>query len=97
MSKKICVLYGDGIGPLVVDEAVRVISSLRQDISFEYARIGFGAYQELGSSLPNETVEMIKNSDASLFGAVMDGKTTPDMKGNLKTQEVTDYVINGLK
>jgi len=41
MSKKICVLYGDGIGPLVVDEAVRVISSLRQDISFKYARIGF--------------------------------------------------------
>lgn len=70
---KITVLRGDGIGKEVVGEAVRVLQALEIDFEFDYAGIGYDCYKETGSSLPQKTIEKVRSSDATLFGAV----TTP--------------------
>ena len=73
MTKKIAVLAGDGIGPEIVAEAVKVLNAFKQDgleIELEYGLIGGAAYDETGSPLPNETLQMAKQADAILLGAV---------------------------
>lgn len=73
MTKKIAVLAGDGIGPEIVAEAVKVLNAFKQDgldIELEYGLIGGAAYDETGSPLPDETLQMAKQADAILLGAV---------------------------
>ncbi len=73
MTKKIVILAGDGIGPEIVDEAVKLLKSLRSeglDIELEYGLIGGAAYDETGTPLPDETVAMSRTADAILLGAV---------------------------
>ena len=73
MTKKIAVLAGDGIGPEIVAEAVKVLNAFKQDgldIELEYGLIGGAAYDEKGSPLPDETLQMAKQADAILLGAV---------------------------
>jgi homoisocitrate dehydrogenase len=75
---RICLLPGDGIGPEVVAQAVRVLQALDLDLTFDSGEIGFGAYQRLGSPLPEETLAKIQAADATLFGAVT---TPPNIPG----------------
>jgi 3-isopropylmalate dehydrogenase len=73
MTKKIAVLPGDGIGPEIVAEAVKVLEALKSqglDVVLEYGLIGGAAYDETGTPLPAETVTVSKNADAILLGAV---------------------------
>ena len=73
MTKKIAVLAGDGIGPEIVAEAVKVLNAFKQDglaIELEYGLIGGAAYDETGRPLPDETLQMAKEADAILLGAV---------------------------
>jgi len=70
---KICLLSGDGIGPEVIDCAVNVLRSLPVEWDFIEGGIGYAEYQRFGSPLPEETLQKIRNTDATLFGAV----TTP--------------------
>ena len=73
MTKKIAVLPGDGIGPEIVTEAVKVLNALKQDgldIELEYGLIGGAAYDETGTPLPQETIRISKEADAILLGAV---------------------------
>jgi 3-isopropylmalate dehydrogenase len=73
-TKKIYVLPGDGIGPEVTKEAVRVLEWFNENYhsGFEiaYGYIGGSAYDKTGNPLPAETVEQAKQSDAVLLGAV---------------------------
>ncbi|RQW44922.1 3-isopropylmalate dehydrogenase [Novosphingobium sp. LASN5T] len=70
---KIAVLPGDGIGPEVTHEAVRVIEALGLgDIAMEQAPVGGAAYKAHGHPLPPATLEIARQSDAILFGAVGD-------------------------
>ncbi len=73
MSYRICLLPGDGIGPEVIAQAEKVLKALDLQFEFELGDIGFGAYQKHGTPLPDSTLESIRKSDATLFGAV----TTP--------------------
>jgi homoisocitrate dehydrogenase len=75
---RICLLPGDGIGPEVIGQAARVLLALELDLIFEQGEIGFGAYQKLGSPLPEETLSKIRAADATLFGAVT---TPPNIPG----------------
>ena len=75
---RICLLPGDGIGPEVIGQAARVLLALELDLTFEQGEIGFGAYQKLGSPLPEETLSKIRAADATLFGAVT---TPPNIPG----------------
>ncbi len=73
MTKKIAVLAGDGIGPEIVAEAVKVLERLRGDgldIELEDGLVGGAAYDVHGTPLPTETLDLAKASDAILLGAV---------------------------
>jgi homoisocitrate dehydrogenase len=70
---KICLLAGDGIGPEVVACAERVLRALPLNFEFSRGEIGYDAYTQLGTPLPEATLEKIQTSSAALFGAV----TTP--------------------
>lgn len=71
---KIAVLPGDGIGPEVMSEALKVLDVIAQqeNISFEFtgADVGGIAIDNHGEALPESTLEVCRNSDAILFGAV---------------------------
>jgi 3-isopropylmalate dehydrogenase len=71
---RIAILPGDGIGPEIISQARRVLDRIaeRYGRQFEYreALVGGAAYEATGHPLPRETLEVCKNSDAVLFGAV---------------------------
>ncbi|NNC73776.1 MAG: 3-isopropylmalate dehydrogenase, partial [Sphingomonadaceae bacterium] len=69
----IALLPGDGIGPKVVAEAVRVLDALAiEGFDFKEAPVGGAAYHESGHPLPGATLDLAKRADAILFGAVGD-------------------------
>ena len=71
--KKILVLPGDGIGPEIIHEAVRVLECLREHglaVEIEQGLIGGAAYDATQSPLPAQTIELAKAADAVLLGAV---------------------------
>ena len=71
---KIAVLPGDGIGPEIVAEAVKVLKALAPTFQLEGAPVGGAAYDLSGHPLPPATLELAKSADAILFGAVGDWK-----------------------
>ena len=74
MSHKIAVLPGDGIGPEIVEQAVKVLKTLDCSFELEYADVGGVAYANHGHPLPEATLNLAKQADAVLFGAVGDFK-----------------------
>ncbi len=74
MKKNIAVLPGDGIGPEVMAEAVKVLDAAQKKFSFElayhYADVGGIAIDNHGEALPPATLELCAVSDAILFGSV---------------------------
>lgn len=70
MPLKIAILGGDGIGPEVVAEAVKVLEASGVSAELEHALIGGAAYDDSGSPLPKSTLDLCKASDAVLLGAV---------------------------
>jgi len=74
MSDQIAVLPGDGIGPEIMEQAVRVLESLKLPLTLEHALVGGAAYDVHGHPLPPKTLELAKASRAVLFGAVGDWK-----------------------
>ncbi len=74
MTKKIAVLAGDGIGPEIMAEAMKVLnvlnSQMNLELEFENGLIGGAAYDEYGSPFPQQTIDLVKAADAILLGAV---------------------------
>ncbi len=72
MSKKIAVLPGDGIGPEIIAQAVRVLEIFAQELDYEFAfsSMGGAAYDEYGSPYPEATQKLAREADAVLLGAV---------------------------
>src|SRR6195256_6009090 len=71
---KIAVLPGDGIGTEIVAEALRVLDTLDLSFETEQALVGGAAYEAHGHPLPDATLQLAKDADAVLFGAVGDWK-----------------------
>ncbi len=73
-SYNIAVIKGDGIGPEIVDEAIKVLDAAckGEDIELNYEEYLMGgcAYDATGNPLPQETIDGAKKSDAILFGAI---------------------------
>jgi len=73
-SYKIGVIKGDGIGPEIVDEAIKVLDSVSVaqgfNIKYEEMLLGGAAIDETGVPLPEETIQGVKKCDAVLFGAI---------------------------
>lgn len=74
MNKKILVLPGDGIGPEIIAEAVKVLNALNQQhnlgLSIEEAIIGGVAFDQEGTPLPEDSLNAAYRADAILLGAV---------------------------
>jgi 3-isopropylmalate dehydrogenase len=74
MDYKIAVIKGDGIGPEVIDQAIEVLNKIGEkhghNFNYKYVLAGGCAIDETGTPLPAETLEVCKNSDAVLLGAV---------------------------
>src|SRR5688500_5142739 len=74
MSHTIAVLPGDGIGPEIVPQAVRVLLAVAEKhgirIQLEDGLVGGCAYDATGHPLPPETLELCRRADAVLLGAV---------------------------
>lgn len=71
----IAVLPGDGIGPEIVRQAVKVLEALRSpgfDFRLEYAPVGGAAIEQTGHPLPEDTIDLALRAEAVLFGAVGD-------------------------
>jgi 3-isopropylmalate dehydrogenase len=71
---KIAVLPGDGIGPEIVAQAVKVLNALDLNIVMTEAPIGGAGYESAGDPLPDATLKLAKSADAVLLGAVGDWK-----------------------
>jgi 3-isopropylmalate dehydrogenase len=71
---KVAVLPGDGIGPEIISQALRVLKKLELGFEFQEAPVGGAAYASQGDPLPEKTLSLAKQADAVLFGAVGDPK-----------------------
>lgn len=86
--KNILVLPGDGIGPEITQEAVKVMKAAAEafnfTLNFDYGLIGADAIYKKQTPLPDETVEKAEKSDAILLGAVgvpeLDGEKDPNRR-----------------
>nr|WP_290932271.1 isocitrate/isopropylmalate family dehydrogenase [Haliscomenobacter sp.] len=78
MDKKIAVLPGDGVGPEVVEQGVKVLEAIadrfQHQFTFHYLDVGAAAIEKFGVPLPSNTLEVCQRCDAILFGAVGDPK-----------------------
>lgn len=73
MTKQIAVLQGDGIGPEIIGQAVKVLDKLIEqglDARYEYGLLGGSAYDAYGSPYPEATQTLCRKADAVLLGAV---------------------------
>ncbi|NJD08001.1 MAG: 3-isopropylmalate dehydrogenase [Methylococcaceae bacterium] len=81
MTQKIAVLAGDGIGPEIVAEALKVLDTLRADfglaVETEAGLIGGAAYDATGTPFPDTTLKLAQQADAVLLGAVGGPKWEP--------------------
>lgn len=74
MTYKVAVAKGDGVGPEVVESAMSVLDQVSRifgfEIEYKEVLVGGAAYDRTGTPLPQETLDMVKDSDSVLFGAV---------------------------
>ena len=68
--KKVIALAGDGIGPEITEQAIKVIKKIDSSIVIESQLIGGAAYDQYQNPLPENTLAACKNADAVLLGAV---------------------------
>ena len=70
----VCVIKGDGIGPEIIEEAIKVLDAVSHkfnfELNFDYRLMGGAAIDIMGVPLPDETLNTAKSSDAVLFGAI---------------------------
>lgn len=74
---QIAVVPGDGIGKEVMQATLHVLDSLDIDFDYVYGEAGDECLEKTGTALPSETLDIIRNSDACLFGAA--GETAADV------------------
>lgn len=91
MKFNIAVLPGDGIGPEIIEQAVKVVEATGRkfghEFTFRYALMGAIAIDKTGNPLPPETLEICKTSDAVLFGAIGDPKYDNDPKAKVRPEQ----------
>jgi 3-isopropylmalate dehydrogenase len=91
MKKKIAVLPGDGIGPEVTTQAINVLKAIAKrfghTFEFEEALIGAAAIDATGTPFPEATLNLCKNSDAILFGAIGHPKYDNDPTAKVRPEQ----------
>jgi len=91
MEKTIAILKGDGIGPEIVHQAIKVLDAIAERFGhvFKYkmAAIGGIAIDQTGVPLPDETIDICKNADAILLGAIGDPKFDNDPSATVRPEQ----------
>lgn len=91
LSKKITVLAGDGIGPEVCTEAIKVLKAVAgrfgHTFTFEHKLMGACAIDATGNPLPDDTIESCLRADAILMGAIGDPKYDNDPSAKVRPEQ----------
>jgi 3-isopropylmalate dehydrogenase len=91
MEYKIAVLKGDGIGPEIVDQAIKVLNAVGKKFNhnfvFTEAITGACAIDQVGEPYPEDTHQLCMESDAVLFGAIGDPKYDNDPKAKIRPEQ----------
>ena len=91
MKKKIAVILGDGIGPEVTEQSIKVLNIIakqfKHEFSYEHALMGAIAIDKTGNPLPEETIKICLASDAILFGAIGDPKYDNDPTAKVRPEQ----------
>ena len=82
----IAIISGDGIGKEVMDACEYLLNKLDLELSFNYGVAGFDCFNKNGTTLPEETIKIAKNSDATLFGASTSTPGQPSPIINLRKE-----------
>ncbi len=91
MKKKIAVIEGDGIGPEVTKQSIRVLDAIAEafghEFTYTHCLMGAIAIDKTGTALPDETIEICLNNDAILFGAIGDPKYDNDPSAKVRPEQ----------
>lgn len=91
MKKNIVVIEGDGIGPEVTKQSVRVLNAIAEnfghEFTYSYQLMGADAIDKTGNPLPDATIEACLNSDAVLFGAIGHPKYDNDPTAKVRPEQ----------
>ena len=91
MKLDIAVLPGDGIGPEVTKQSIKVLKAIAQEFDhtfrFKEALVGAIAIDKTGNPLPEKTLELCKKTDAILFGAIGDPKYDNDPSARVRPEQ----------
>lgn len=91
MIKNIAIIPGDGIGPEVTQQSIRVLNAIAEkfdhEFQYTYCLMGADAIDKTGNPLPDETIEICLNSDAILFGAIGHPKYDNDPSAKVRPEQ----------
>lgn len=91
MEKKIAVIFGDGIGPEVTRQSIKVLNAIASKYShtfrYSYGLMGAVAIDKTGDPLPQKTIDICKASDAILFGAIGHPKYDNDPSAKVRPEQ----------
>ncbi len=91
MKKNIAIIEGDGIGPEVTKQSIRVLNAIARsfdhEFNYEYCLMGADAIDKTGNPLPDKTIEICLDSDAILFGAIGHPKYDNDPTAKVRPEQ----------
>ncbi len=91
MNKSITVIPGDGIGPEVTQQSIKVLNAIavqfNHQFNYTYCLMGGDAIDKTGNPLPDETIESCLNADAVLFGAIGHPKYDNDPTAKIRPEQ----------
>ncbi len=91
MKLNIAILPGDGIGPEIVEQAMKAVKAVankfNHELEYEYGITGASAIDQVGDPYPAETHELCMKSDAVLFGAIGDPKFDNNPKAPVRPEQ----------
>ncbi len=91
MKLKLAVLPGDGIGPEIIEQAMKSVKAIAEkfnhELEYKYGITGATAIDQVGEPYPDDTHDLCMQSDAVLFGAVGDPKFDNDPKAKVRPEQ----------
>ena len=91
MNKNIAVILGDGIGPEVTKQSIKVLDAIAEryghEFHYHYGLMGADAIDKTGNPLPDETLDVCLDSDAILFGAIGHPKYDNDPSAKVRPEQ----------
>lgn len=91
MKLNLAILPGDGIGPEIIEQAMKTVKAVaarfNHELTYEYALTGAIAIDKAGNPYPDETHELCMKSDAVLFGAIGDPKFDNNPKAPVRPEQ----------